>query len=208
MIKQFLLFYLLSISCVCVAQTDLKANRFEFANKFELSTYLDLQYLRYGGNELKIDLITLQDEGLQLSISSGFFLVDSREESNYHMLFSYVPIYLNAAGFSKNKKWYAKINIGVPLYSNNATSIITDDHLWPTIGEVSGELLENPNPQLREKIKYMNEIRCGWYFSKHFGVNLGVKSYNVKTSLYRAKRYFFPTLGLTFRFNYKPSTKK
>lgn len=208
MVKHFALLFLLTFYSISFTQNEEKKVRFEFANRIELSNYLGGSNY-YGGSELKIDLATMTHDLVKISASTGYFIVDSYiSKDEPHMVYSYVPLYLNAAGFTKNKKWYCKLTFGIPLYINEDSKIISDDHLWPNIGEIRYQAARPDELQIREKIIRMSEVRIGWYFSKHVGVNAGVKLYNVRTSLSRSASYYFPTLGLDYRFNYKSTNQK
>lgn len=208
MVKHITLLFLLIFYSISYTQNEEDKGRFEFANRIEISNYLGGSNY-YGGSELKIDLVTFADEFLKVSTSTGFFIVDSyRDNYKPHMIYTYIPLYLNVAGFSKSRKWYGKFTMGLPLYLNEDSKIITDDHLWPNIGEISYQAARPEELQIREKIKHISELRIGWYFSKHVGVNIGAKSYVVKTSLYRSAIYYFPSLGFDYRFNYKSSKQK
>ncbi len=187
--------------------------RFTFLNKLEISMYSTLPYSNdgnfnlYEGNELKFDPISVTCNRHKLFVSTGIFFADKfKNKSEPEMLYFYFPLYLNYSIFSKNQKWFGTLTYGMPLYLNEDSKIINYS-LWENYRNVTNDNY-NLFPR-RLKVNSISEIRGGYYFSNHFGVNLGVKLYNVKTTKLdeneqftktQNKPFFFFTIGFEYRF--------
>ena len=168
------------------SQDSLSWKRWNFLNKYELSTYFfsfgDKNYDQFPfweGSEASIDLISFRSRRHEVTIASGLFFVDRKPEEkiNPHMQYFYFPINLSYTLYSKNLKYYGKLILGTTLLSIEDSRYTERDKFWINYEEATAATPYRS----RMKIYGIYQLKFGYNFTRHFGINAGGMSYMYST---------------------------